>query len=220
VFESSTLVGSTVPSTRVLRRVAAVDGDEIDVREIGGLVVGVVELDETVGVGADLVVVDLVDDELRMTGGGGGGTSSATHVSETSPFAAVVTLISPATFIGSDARDSVEGAETRDDGSWVTLRTRRACRPRIALLTLLARDVPADRRLASASLRRRGDLAEPSAGWVLAGVDHSRRRLALGERDAGDHADCHEAADEQNRPQVPPSFVLTKREIDAAEPRG
>ena len=48
--------------------VAAVDEDERNVRQVGRGVAGVVDLDEAAAVGADLVIVDLVDDQLRRTG--------------------------------------------------------------------------------------------------------------------------------------------------------
>ena len=47
---------------------AAVDEHERDAREVGRGVAGVVDLDEAAGVGADLVVVDLVDHELGGPG--------------------------------------------------------------------------------------------------------------------------------------------------------
>jgi hypothetical protein len=50
-------------------------------------------------------------------------------------------------------------------------------------------------------------------------MDHGRRRLTLGERDARDYGDCREAADEQIVFMCLPRS-LTQREIDAAGPRG
>jgi hypothetical protein len=188
----------------ILGRVAAVDGDEIDVGEVRSRVAGVVDLDEALGVGADLVVIDLVDHQLRLPRRrrrrwrrrrlvlGNARERDVAVLGDRDPDLT-------GRVVGGHARNAVQVGKARDDRSRVALRPRR---PGIALLALLSGDVPAHRRLSPATLVRRRDLAEPAALGMLTGVDHGRGVRLLGKGHSGGNEHCRRHTGHQDRPHV------------------